>query len=485
MQREIPDDVAALWSRVRGDLEATLPPTAYQLWVEPLQPVSTSGQTLYLVAPSERVRTWVERKYTAAIARALALQAPGLDRIELLGEQASAPGEPDEPVPDARRFEGFVIGSANRFAHYAALAVAEMPGEAYNPLFLHGPPGTGKTHLLGAIADYLRRLHPGMTIRSTTAERFTSEFVSAIRKHGNDASDAFKARHRQVDALLVDDVQFLEDKLKTGEEFFHVFNAVRDAGGQIVISSDRPPRELQRLAERLRDRFEWGLCAELQPADARTRLAVLQRLAETRAPELAEPQSTPVLQEISANCSNLRQLEGALTRVAAFSSVMGETPTTALVRDLLSRSGPDAAGDPPPARPATAAEIDAVREAVCDVFHLSVDELLAKGRKPAVSKARQLAIYVARERLGLSLSELARAFERDRSTVLHSLRTIEKELAPGTSTAAALEGVRNRLSTSTEGVGHGTASAPASPPTPEAVPPPANALTSRTIGGKR
>ena len=482
MQRQIPDDVAALWSRVRGDLEATLSPTAYQLWVEPLQPVSTSEQTLYLVAPSERVRSWVERKYTASIALALARQAPGLDRIELLGEQPDHAAQPDEPIPETRRFEGFVIGSANRFAHYAALAVAEMPGEAYNPLFLHGPPGTGKTHLLGAIADYLRRLHPGMTIRSTTAERFTSEFVSAIRKHG---IDAFKARHRQVDALLVDDIQFLEDKRQTGEEFFHVFNALHEAGGQIVLSSDRPPRELQRLAERLRDRFEWGLCAELQPPDPRTRLAVLQRLVETRAPALTGSESTPVLQEISANCSNLRQLEGALTRVAAFSSVMGETPTTALVRDLLSHPGPADGTESRPARPAKAAEIDAVRDAVCDVFHLSVDELLAKGRKPAVSKARQLAIYVARERLGLSLSELARAFERDRSTVLHSLRTIEKELAPGTSTAAALDGVRSRLSTSTEGVGHGTTSAPAFPPTPEAVPPPANAMTSRTIGGKR
>ena len=230
-------------------------------------------------------------------------------------------------------FERFVIGSGNRLAHAAALAVAELPGEAYNPLFLHGPPGLGKTHLLGAIADYLRRRRPELTVHYTTAERFTTEFVGALRKDG---PERFKQRYRKLDALLIDDVQALEGKEHTQEEFVHTFNALHAAGKQIVLSSDRPPEALARLAERLRDRFGWGLCVELGSPDLRTRTALLWRMAVEGPLELHDPAA---LKEIASRAvGNVRRLQGAMTRVAAVSSMLSEPVTPALARQALDQS---------------------------------------------------------------------------------------------------------------------------------------------------
>ena len=229
-------------------------------------------------------------------------------------------------------FDRFVIGPGNRLAHAAALAVAELPGDAYNPLFLHGPPGLGKTHLLGAIAAYLRRNHPELTVHYTTAERFTSEFVAALRTEG---PQRFKARYRELDALLIDDVQVLEGKQRTEEEFVHTFNALHAAGKQIVLSSDRPPQALSQLAERLRDRFQWGLCVDLDAPDLRTRVALLWRIASDAAPELPDP---AVLREIASRApGNVRRLEGAMTRVLAFASMLSEPLSPTIVDQALER----------------------------------------------------------------------------------------------------------------------------------------------------
>ena len=442
MQEPVPEDLSALWERVRGDLRASLPPSTFKLWLEPLQAVSAQGHTLYLTAP-DSVRAWVERRYARTLNEALARHTGESTEVVLV-----APGSPAPEPPVAARtaqqpagsFDDFVIGSGNRFAHAAALAVAEMPAEAYNPLFLHGAPGLGKTHLLWAIAAYVSDRHPERTVLYTTAERFTAEFIASVRGTG---AERFKRRHREVDVLLVDDVQFLEEKRQTEEEFFHTFNTLHSRGSQIVLSSDRPPAELARLAERLRDRFEWGLCAQLGPPDLRTRTTLLQRLAGDAGIEEPDP---AVLTEIASRVpANVRRLEGALNRVLAFSSMMDQPLTPELVRDVLAAPGAAHPAQDPDESPT----LGQIQEAVCTVLHLSSDDLLSRKRNAHAVRGRQLAIHLARERLGLSLGELASAFDRDRATILHSLRHVERELVPESEISAALEQVQRRLETPT------------------------------------
>ena len=319
------DGPERVWATVRSELERSLPAATFDLWIDPLKAAGAQAETLYLTGP-DRVRTWVERRYLGSLEEALRRTGSSFDRIQLVdppsrpspGAGTSRVAEP-VPVNSSHEFDRFVIGPGNRFAHAAALAVAEAPGEAYNPLYLHGPPGLGKTHLMGAIASYMRGHHPEMTVHYTTAERFTSEFVTALRTHG---PERFKQRYRGLDALLIDDVQFLEGKERTEEEFVHTFNALFAAGKQIVMSSDRPPGSLVRLEERLRDRFEWGLTVELDAPDLRTRVALLWRFASDAVDGLPEP---GVLREIADRApGNVRRLEGALTRVLAVSSVYGE-----------------------------------------------------------------------------------------------------------------------------------------------------------------
>jgi chromosomal replication initiator protein len=309
-----------------------------------------------------------------------------------------------------------VIGAANRLAQGAALAVAEAPTEAYNPLFICGPPGLGKTHLLVAIANYLAHHSPDVTVRYTTAECFTNEFVTAIHAAG---ADAFKDRYRDIDVLLVDDIQFLEGKQHTEEEFFHTFNALYEGGSQIVLSADRLPTELIQLAERLRDRFEWGMLAHLGPPDLPTRLTILRRLIT----EGELPVSDDALLEIARRSpANVRQLEGALTRIVAFSSLMGEPITPDLVASVL----PHNRAAPGGAEPASAENIQVV---VAEHMQVGRDFLCGPSRRPNVVRARHVAMYLCRELTSLSLPQIGAAFGgRDHSTVVNALRRVSAAL---------------------------------------------------------
>lgn len=438
------DDLAKLWQRVRAELEASLPGSTFKLWLDPLRAVSTQGSTLFLSAPPS-VRAWVERRYAARLLDLVRADAPELTEITFLepgdpGAPRSDPGRGSPaslPLDPAHTFERFVIGPGNRLAHAAALAVAELPGEAYNPLFLHGPPGLGKTHLLGAIVEYLRRNHPELEIHYTTAERFTTEFVGALRREG---PEAFKARYREVDVLLIDDVQVLEGKQRTEEEFVHTFNTLHAAGKQIVLSSDRPPEALSRLAERLRDRFNWGLRVELEAPDLRTRIAVLWRIASDSSPGLPDP---VVLNEIAAHVpENVRVLEGAMTRVMAVASLLSEPLSTPVVRRALGR--PEEGQAKSTAEPPS---LGAIQDAVCVVNGLSKDDLLSARRTPRIAQSRQLAMYMARELTPLSLTEIARGFDRDHTTVLHAIRTVAGRIEPGSETTQAIHSVHCRLGT--------------------------------------
>jgi chromosomal replication initiator protein len=457
-----PAELETLWRRVQEQLEAALPSSTFRLWLEPLKVVSAQGSTLFVAAP-QSVRAWVERRYSDQLRAAVRDQAPSL--TELVFVDTGAEPAQDDHVPESlptnrsHTFDRFVIGPGNRLAHAAALAVAELPGEAYNPLFLHGPPGLGKTHLMGAIRDYLQRNHPELNVHYTTAERFTNEFVTALRRQG---PAAFKARYRELDALLIDDVQTLEGKARTEEEFVHTFNALHSAGKQIVLSSDRPPEALSRLAERLRDRFSWGLRAEIEPPDLRTRIAVLWRLASDRTGELPEPS---VLQEIATRVpGNVRLLEGAMTRVMAVSSLLSEPLSTPIVRRALERSTDESAA----AAKAASPSLEQIQKAVCEVCGLSREELLSARRSTRVSHARQLAMYLARELTPMSLSEIARAFDRDHTTVIHALRAVDSRLEPGSETAERIHRVRVDLGTPDGPSGPGAGRGPDNPHPPQA-----------------
>lgn len=437
---ENPDPRSA-WRAVRAELERSLPAATFDLWIAPLQAVGSQAEVLYLTGPP-RVRTWVERRYLAPLEESLGRLAPGLRRISLV-EPPSAPNAAAgskriaEPVPmdPTHDFERFVIGPQNRFAHAAALAVAEAPGEAYNPLFLHGPPGLGKTHLMGAIAGYMASQHPELTVHYTTAERFTSEFVTALRTQG---PERFKQRYRGLDALLIDDIQFLEGKERTEEEFVHTFNTLFAAGKQIVMSSDRPPAALAALEERLRDRFAWGLTVEIEAPDIRTRVALLWRFASDAIDQLPEPD---VLRQIADRApGNVRRLEGALTRVLAVSSVFGEPLAAGAVDRALPGNAPL-----PTSGSVVAPSVAAIQDAVTSVAGISHADLLSAKRTPAVARARHLAMFLARDLTPLSLVQIAREFNRDHSTVIHAIRAVEQRNEPGSDTAGDLNSARAML----------------------------------------
>ena len=445
MQDAHAEDLTAAWDGVRDELRAELPASTFSIWIDPLRPVSARGSTLYLQAP-ESIRTWVERKYLGRVVVVVRRREPELRDVKLLAAGAAPEHEPGgasepRPVQAAHSFDRFVIGAGNRLAHAAALAVAEMPGEAYNPLFLHGAPGLGKTHLLGAIELYLRRNRPDLTVRYTTAERFTQEFVIALRSKG---AEAFKERYRGLNVLLIDDVQFLEDKPHTEEEFFHTFNALHETGGQLVLSCDRPPEALSRLAERLRDRFDWGLRVELAAPDLRTRITLLQHLANREPADAPQPDA---LREIAVRVpSNFRRLEGALVRVVARASISGQSPTPGLVSEVFEQHPKAGAPLSPPHRSAPGEpSVAEVQQAVCAVIHLSVDDMLSSRRTPKIARARQLAMYLSREATGRTLKSIAHEFNRDHSTVLHAIRRVEGSLEPDSDTQRALEKSRELL----------------------------------------
>ena len=319
--------------------------------------------------------------------------------------------EPDTQLNPKYSFDDFVIGSSNRFAHAAATAVAEAPAKSYNPLFIYGGAGLGKTHLLHAIGHYVRNLYPRLRVRYITTEQFTNEFINAIR---DDRITTFQRTYRQADVLLIDDIQFLQQKERTQEEFFHTFNALHNAEKQIVISSDRPPKQISQLEDRLRSRFEWGLMTDVQPPDLETRIAILRKKCESDAlgvrPEVLELIASRVQ-------SNIRELEGALIRVAAFSSLQRAPADTAMAESVLKDLFPDGRGQE--------VSVQLIMEEVADHFSLTVDDLCSPSRSRQLVTARQLAMYLTRELTELSLPRIGKAFGgRDHTTVMHATKKI-------------------------------------------------------------
>ncbi len=451
-------DLGDVWNRavIRFDDDNTIRPH-HKAWIRLTRPLGLVENTALLAAPNEYAKEYLETQLRPIIAAVLSDQlgreiqvALTIQQIEEAPEGESRDGQEfddaddfaSEPprldgwanslgsngtastYPSERRandrdarlnpkytFDTFVIGSSNRFTHAAAVAVAEAPAKAYNPLFIYGDSGLGKTHLLHAIGHYAQRLFPGLKVRYVSSEEFTNDFINSLR---DDKMQAFQGRYRSVDLLLIDDIQFLERAERTQEEFFHTFNTLHNANKQIVISSDRSPRQLSTLEDRLRTRFEWGLITDVQVPDLETRIAILRKKAAQEGmnppPEVLEFIATKIQ-------SNIRELEGALIRVTAFASLNRQQVEIQLaeivLKDLISES------DSPEI---TAAIIMAV---IAEFFSVSMDDLTGSSRSRVLVQARQMAMYLCRELTELSLPKIGQAFGgRDHTTVMHADRKI-------------------------------------------------------------
>jgi chromosomal replication initiator protein len=431
VEHQIELTAESLWSEVSGRLRGALNDTTYGTWFREASGLELSDDRFVLGVPNDFTRDWIEGHFLGLIGAAIR-DVTGSERpielrlVETSTVTAGGDDGPAEPtaapavaVPIHHRpesggfnakytFDSFVIGSSNRFAHAAALAVAEAPAQAYNPLFIYGGTGLGKTHLLQAIAQYVSEHSSDLSVRYVTSETFMNDFINSLR---DKRIEGFKQRYRTYDVLLIDDVQFFEHKERIQEEFFHTFNSLYEAGSQIVMSSDRPPREIATLEERLRSRFEWGLITDIQPPDLETRIAILRKKVKTDGIHIPDPQ---VLTFIAGRVStNIRELEGALTRVVAFSSLTARAMSVELAQDVLK--------DVFPQGEAAEVSIKRIQDLVAERFNMSLEELCGDKRSQNIVYPRQVAMYLSRELTDSSLPKIGKEFGgRDHTTVIHA-----------------------------------------------------------------
>jgi chromosomal replication initiator protein len=474
-------ELDAAWQRAMAGLTGDALSPQHRAWVNLTRPLGLVEDTVLLAAPNELAKDVLESRLRPVVAGALSVVygrdirvAVTVQPLEAAAPPPSAPeapssgsGAPGEALPGTGRdrapgpdhggnvidlasrpargrdveparlnpkytFETFVIGSSNRFAHAAAVAVSEAPAKAYNPLFVYGESGLGKTHLLHAIGHYAAHLFPHVRVRYVSSEEFTNDFINSLR---DDKQHAFQRRYRDVDVLLVDDIQFLENKERTQEEFFHTFNTLHNANKQIVITSDRPPQQLSTLEDRLRTRFQWGLITDVQPPDVETRIAILRKKAASD--RLAVPPE--VLEFIASKiATNIRELEGALIRVTAFAS-LNRQPTDVGLAEIVLKDLIPADGGPE----ITGATIMA---ATAEYFSLTLEDLCGSSRSRVLVTARQIAMYLCRELTELSLPKIGQMFGgRDHTTVIHADRKIRAQMAERRQTYNQVAELTNRI----------------------------------------
>ncbi len=449
-----PPPLQTLWSEVAATLQQSMSAQAYRTWLEPIRPSALDDEALHLTVPSRFFREWIEENYLQTLTNTLRAVTGFHRRIQLTVDDrrpsarpadpppappAPSPRPPSPPSPRTLSpalnprytFDQFIVGRGNQFAQAAARSVADTPAMTYNPLFIYGGSGLGKTHIMQAIGNHVRHIRPDLRVFYVSAETFMNEMISSIQE--NDRI-AFRRKYRGVDLLLIDDVQFLQGKEATQEEFFHTFNTLYDSHKQIVLTSDRPPKELHTLEERLISRFEWGLVTDIQVPDLETRIAILRKKSAADGIDV-EPEVTEYIAKHIK--SNIRELEGSLIRLLAYASITGEDITLALTQHVLRDNLI------PQSRPLTVADI---QKKVCQHFGLPLSDLLSPKRTKAIALPRQVAMFLARELTNASLIDLGGQFGgRDHTTVIHACGKIRDLLDTDPELAATIRQLRSSL----------------------------------------
>lgn len=418
--------IEEIWTEVLNHVAEQVDDSSLKVWFEGIVPVDLDGDRLEISVPNSFAKEYIESRFRPLLEEALG-SALGREKATVAvsigggnGRGASGQGNGVEHVLNVRTprpfkskytFDTFVIGAGNRFSHAAAMAVAETPGVVYNPLFIYGGVGLGKTHLLHAVGQYVEDQEPSMRVRYVTCEQFTNDFINSI---GENDPLGFQKRYRENDVLLIDDIQFLENKVETQEAFFHTFNALYEENKQIVITSDRHPRYIQTLEARLVSRFEWGLVTDIQPPDLETRIAILRKKAAMDKLEVDDDVLTFIASKVS---TNIRELEGALVRILAYSSLYGREVSVALAEEVLKDILPD--------QPYREIPVELIQHEVCRYFGISQPDLVGSSRSKAFAYPRQVAMYLCREITDESLPKIGKAFGgRDHSTVMHATAKI-------------------------------------------------------------
>ncbi|MBR5586422.1 MAG: chromosomal replication initiator protein DnaA [Clostridia bacterium] len=416
------ENITVYWEKALTLLKNDLIDVSFRTWVKPLEPVSYEDGVFVLASESPFLRDRVVAMYATLIASCLSTVIGETVAVEIiLTSEKNNFLTTKTPVLSRNAvglnpkytFDNFIVGPSNKFAHAASLGVAESPSKYYNPLFLYGNSGLGKTHLLHAIGNYIKNLNPTLKILYITSADFTNELINSIKEK---TTEQFRNKYREIDVLLIDDIQFIGGKTSTEEEFFHTFNYLHDADKQIIITSDKPPKQLNTLEDRLRSRFEWGLICDIQAPDYETRFAILQQKLQGSSTEVP----ADVLDYIASSVdTNIRELEGALNRVTAFSQLGNSTVNMDIAKNILGEYKTNTQ---------RIYTVDEIKTYVSDYFGITVEDLMSQKRTKEISYARQLAMYICRQLLDLSLPKVGKSFARDHSTALHAINKIEKTI---------------------------------------------------------
>src|SRR5690625_2511467 len=444
------ESLSELWAEVLNHIEKKVAKPSFDTWLKTTEAIEINKDQIIVHAPNEFTRDWLENSYTGMISETInELTGSTLIPQFIVPNDRNDDSEVKQPVKpiinhkinetqpttmlnSKYTFETFVIGSGNRFAHAASLAVAEAPAKSYNPLFIYGGVGLGKTHLMHAIGHYVLEHNPNAKVLYLSSEKFMNEFINSIRD--NKAVD-FRNKYRNVDILLIDDIQFLAGKEQTQEEFFHTFNALHEENKQIVISSDRPPKEIPTLEDRLRSRFEWGLLTDITPPDLETRIAILSKKAKADGLDIPNEVMLYIANQID---TNIRELEGALIRVVAYSSLVNQ--------DIDAQLAADALKDIIPNRRPKKVTVQAIQEIVADVYHINLEDFAARKRTHSIAFPRQIAMYLSRRLTDLSLPKIGEKFGgRDHTTVIHAYDKIEELLKQDKELQENIEKIKRRL----------------------------------------
>ncbi|MEE1007716.1 MAG: chromosomal replication initiator protein DnaA [Agathobacter sp.] len=447
------DKVIEKWDEILNTVktEHEISDVSFDTWMRPLEVFAVDGNVLYILVPSEQMAlSYISKKYYLPLKVAIAeITGVGYEIQFILPEQAKSlnvkknkPAKKAQNLEDTTSnlnpnytFETFVVGNNNRFAQSASLAVAESPGEAYNPLYIYGGPGLGKTHLMHSIGHFILEKNPSTKVIYVTSEEFTNEVIESIRNGNASSMTKFRDKYRTVDVLMIDDIQFIIGKESTQEEFFHTFNALQTQGKQIILTSDKPPKEMETLEERIRSRFEWGLMADIGVPDYETRMAILRKKAETDNFIIGDE----ILDYIATNIkSNVRELEGALNKLLAYNNLVNTSITMEIAEKELSNIiTPDKPREITP---------QLIIEVVSEHFHISVDQMISKNRSSEIAKPRQIAMYLCKNMTSSPLDSIGQLLGgRDHSTIIHGIKKVTEEYESNESTQQMIETIKKKI----------------------------------------